>query len=90
MKYRKRPVIVEAIEWDGEKYTFDRIEKWSGNLINWFTDRGGNMVLLIPTLEGEMKALKGDFIIKEPFPTEDRQFYPCKPAIFEATYEPME
>jgi hypothetical protein len=86
MKYRKRPVIVEAIEWDGEKYTFDRIEKWSGNLINWFTDRGGNMVLLIPTLEGEMKAHKGDYIIRGIA----GEYYPCKPAIFEATYEPVE
>jgi hypothetical protein len=34
-----------------------------------------------------MHARFGDWIIKEPFPTRDRQFYPCKPDIFDATYE---
>ncbi len=40
----------------------------------------------IRTKEGLMRADFGDWIIQEPFPTEDRQFYPCKPEIFEATY----
>ena len=43
--------------------------------------------LLIETKEGVMKAFKGDWIIKEPFPTGDRDFYPCKDKIFRKTYE---
>ena len=43
--------------------------------------------LLIETKEGVMKAFKGDWIIKEPFPTSDRDFYPCKNDIFINTYD---
>jgi hypothetical protein len=43
--------------------------------------------LLIETKEGIMKAFKGDWIIKEPFPTGDRDFYPCKPDILKKTYD---
>ena len=43
--------------------------------------------LLIETKEGTMKAMMGDWIIKEPFPTGDRDFYPCKNDIFINTYE---
>jgi hypothetical protein len=44
----------------------------------------------IHTKEGTMRAEIGDWIIKEPFATADRQFYPCKPDIFAATYEPVD
>lgn len=44
----------------------------------------------IETKEGIMKAFSGDFIIKEPFPTGDRDFYPCKLDIFKKTYEPVD
>jgi hypothetical protein len=37
-----------------------------------------------------MKAFPGDWIIKEPFPTTDRKFYPCKRDIFEKTYESLD
>ncbi len=43
--------------------------------------------LLIETKEGVMKTMHGDYIIKEPFPTGDRDFYPCKPDIFLMTYD---
>lgn len=45
----------------------------------------GNAKLLIPTLEGVMEASEGDYIIKGV----KGEFYPCKPDIFEATYEPV-
>ena len=43
--------------------------------------------LLIETKEGTMKAMMGDWIIKELYPTGDRDFYPCKNDIFINTYE---
>lgn len=43
--------------------------------------------MVIRTLEGDMKAQPGDWIIKEPFPTDDRRFYPAKDSIFRETYE---
>lgn len=43
-------------------------------------------ILSVQTLEGKMTALKGDWIIKGI----KGEFYPCKPEIFEATYEPVE
>lgn len=52
-----------------------------------FEDAVDGPCLVIRTLEGEMKAKPGDWIIREPFATDDRKFYPCKPDIFAATYE---
>ena len=43
--------------------------------------------LLVPTLEGEMKCCLGDYLIKEPYPTDWRKIYPCKEEIFKQTYE---
>jgi hypothetical protein len=52
-------------------------------------DGDGPFGIAIETQEGVMIASPGDWIIREPFPTDDRQFYPCKPDIFDATYEPV-
>ncbi len=41
---------------------------------------------MIPTLEGTMKLEIGDYLIKEPFPTDWRKLYPCKREIFKKTY----
>ena len=45
--------------------------------------------LLIETKEGVMKCGPGDWVIKEPYPTGDRDFYPCKHEIFVKTYRPL-
>lgn len=89
-KYRKLPVEIEAIQFDGTKKSANEILAWIGS---WGADarrahtakpeRG----LIISMLEGDMRADLGDFVIREPFPTGNRQFYPCKPDIFAATYE---
>ena len=77
-KYRKRPVVIDAIKWDGENV------KEAMDFMAWrnasHDDRNG---LVIHTLEGNHNALPGDFIIKGVA----GEFYPCKPDIFEATYE---
>ncbi|GAG29563.1 unnamed protein product, partial [marine sediment metagenome] len=76
-KFRKRPVVIEAVQWSGgnqnEVLTFCKdIKAWG---------EGGSVI--IPTLEGNHTANKGDWIIKGV----KGEFYPCKPDIFEQTYE---
>ena len=78
-QYRKKPVVIEAIELKYTTDSQDEIIKWSGNIIEKGLDGG----LRIPTLEGTMVANTGDFIIKGV----QGEFYPCKPDIFEKTYE---
>ena len=88
MKYRKKPVVVEA--W---KFTRDSIkvdDSWVRryrNDINLFSQYGGQFLYIeIKTLEGIMRADLGDYIIKGI----QGELYPCKPDIFEATYELVE
>ena len=81
MKYRKRPVVVEAIEWTGGNWA---------DFLDFVLARGGyahteDNQLVIETLEGNMRADVGDFIIRGVI----GEFYPCKPDIFFATYEPV-
>ena len=89
-KYRKKPVVIEAIQLTNESII--EVINWTTDYISIKidTDENDNIIgIIIPTLEGEMKASIGDYIIKEPFDKE-RQFYPCKPDIFEQTYELIE
>lgn len=88
MKFRKKPVVIEAVLWDETRATFKELEfmgmKWSGH--EGHRDRPEEVRnLRIKTLEGAMLASKGDWIIKGV----KNEFYPCKPDIFEATYEPV-
>lgn len=79
MKFRKKPVEVEAWQWQGQGPT-DR-PQWVNSAKCYLTyDRA----LVIPTLEGEMEASYGDWIIQGI----KGEVYPCKPDIFAATYEP--
>ena len=77
-KYRKRPVVIEAVQWNGRN-EIDIARFVGGNL------EMGNESLFIQTLEGKMEASVGDFIIKGVH----GEFYPCKPDIFVKTYEPV-
>jgi hypothetical protein len=80
MKYRKKPAVVEAVLWNGDNYK--EVIDFAENKI-WF-DALGN--IWIATLEGDMIAKKGDYIIKGV----QGEFYPCKPDIFAETYEEVE
>ena len=81
MKYRKKPVVVEAVQWTGNNY----IE--IDNFITVKHETNPSLrVVKIPTLEGVMEATPNDYIIKGV----QGEFYPCKPDIFEATYEKAE
>ena len=91
MKFRKKPVVIEAIRLD--KISTEKVVEFMGgeaerNLSYSINNRTG--VVNINTAEGMMRADPGDWIIKEPFPTGNRKFYPCKPDIFEMTYEAVE
>ena len=85
MKYRKKPVVVEAIQYNGDNY--DEIKKFVGASLSldWFDVVGGIdlYIMQISTLEGKMQVNNGDYIIKGV----EGEFYPCKPDIFEKTYE---
>ena len=77
-KFRKKPVVVEAIQWDGTN-TDEVLGLCGGD-----SAQRNKATLLIDTLEGRMIASRGDWIIKGVA----GEVYPCKPDIFAATYDP--
>ena len=88
MKYRKKPVVIDAFQWTGGP---DQTEdpEWAIEAIQqgviWFENKGTHDVcLMIRTLEGNHRADQGDYIIQGI----KGEIYPCKPDIFEETYEP--
>jgi hypothetical protein len=90
-KFRKIPVEVEAVRFTDE--TKDSVYTWAKSIqANVFHDwdKEGKPILKIPTLEGEMECSLGDWLIVEPFPTDWRKLYPCKPTIFDKTYESVD
>ena len=81
-QYRKKPVVIEAIQLeDLEVYTLMSIQHLVGLGKDIFEVKGDG--LIIKTLEGDMRASIGDWIIKGV----QGELYPCKPDIFEKTYE---
>jgi hypothetical protein len=96
MQYRKIPITIEAIQFNN--LNKEEIEAFVGRELVWTLESETAYIagiappvssLTIETKEGFMKAFPGDWIIKEPFPTGDRDFYPCKADIFNQTYEPV-
>ena len=83
--YRKKPVVVEAVQFTGDFGNIEKLIQWSNKQVWQNTSGFGEFLgtLSINTLEGVMTASKGDFIIKGV----NGEFYPCKPDIFEKTYE---
>lgn len=84
MKYRKKPVVIEAIQWSGFSDDIPKIVEFFGG--QPVMGRGCDMTIAIQTLEGEMLANPGDWIIRGV----KGELYPCKPDIFDTTYEPAE
>jgi hypothetical protein len=82
-KYRKKPVVIEATQLINNEFrSLDDIPL--SDCKNWkvgYDEQG--FFVAIPTLEGEMKARNNDWIIKGV----NGEYYPCKPDIFEKTYE---
>lgn len=86
MKYIKRRLEIEAVQWTG--YNLQEIKDFTGNDASVKYEEGDDNVvadLYIHTLEGKMHASKGDYIIRGI----RGEYYPCKPNIFEETYEPV-
>ena len=83
MKFRKKPVVIEAEHLDGTPEGCRRVHDFLG----WEHTDAGNCPgpIMIDTAEGEMMASLGDWIIKGV----KGEFYPCKPDIFAMTYEPV-
>lgn len=86
MKFRKKPVVVEAMEYIG--YMFGALP-----ILHWLTKHGAEFdfgsngdAITIHTLEGDVFARPGDWVIRGIA----GEFYPCKPEIFAETYEPAE
>lgn len=96
--FRKKPVTIEAMQWDGTA-------EGAGPILNWIHENGGSCDyrcdpdkhgrcpereeahwISIRTLEGEMSARRGDWIIRGVA----GEFYPCKTAEFAATYEEVQ
>lgn len=83
MKYRKKPIVIEAVIWSGSNW--HQVFDFAGHEI-FSTHEDGVNLLKIKTLEGEMTAQPGDWLIRGI----KGEYYPCKPDIFEATYEEVE
>lgn len=89
MKYRKKPVVIDAIHFNGsnrnEVLGFAGIEAPNASTIYWRCGVGDSPgEIVIRTLEGDLVASEGDWIIRGVI----GEVYPCKPAVFDATYEP--
>ena len=83
-KYRKKPIVIEAVQFKDTKASFDEIRKWVGEI--FYYDYQNYPRVFIKTLEGSMGVSKNDWIIKGVA----NEFYPCKPDIFKKTYEKVE
>lgn len=84
-KYRKKPVVIEAIKFNWTCRMLNALVKEGMIIASCNKHEGRNEVssLSIKTLEGSHKVSQGDYIIKGVA----GEFYPCKPEIFEATYD---
>jgi len=88
--YRKKPVEIQAVQFDGAEESAKKIASFSPEIIVFRENQGGILfdcktiwLLKIKTLEGIMAAYEGDWIIKGV----KGEFYPCKDDIFKMTYE---
>lgn len=82
-KYRKKPVEIEAVLWDGNKVSETTpwiSEAFRNDIIMRYGDK-----VVIRTLEGQLFANPGDYIIRRI----KGEIYPCKPDIFNETYEKL-
>lgn len=83
MKYRKKPVVIEAVQWTGNNIA--EVAEFM-DTCKAFHINSSSKSIIIETLEGAMTASKEDYIIKGV----QGEFYPCKPDIFTSTYEKVE
>lgn len=85
-KYRKKPVVIDAVQFDGTEESainIASIEDFEG-VIDFKSGNFDGFYIL--TLEGRMHVSPGDYVIRGV----QGEYYPCKPDIFEMTYEKVE
>ena len=86
MRYRKKPVVIDAIQFTKDSKVKD-LHNFCGDNVTFYADSVNGLTQLdIHTLEGTMTANLNDYIIKGV----KGELYPCKPDIFEQTYEKVE
>lgn len=83
MKYVKKPVEIEAVQFIDTPERISEIAEFVGTDLRVNYENKDNPYILIETLEGTMKASVGDYIIKGV----KGEFYPCKPDVFKQTYD---
>lgn len=81
-RWRKKPVVIDAVRCGG-RIAWRDIAEWCGGTVLKSANGRSNVGIIIPTLEGDMHADAGDWIIRGV----QGEFYSCKPDIFAATYE---
>lgn len=86
MKYKKKPVVINAFKWTG--HMLQNNPEWITEAIEeekvyFVVIDAGDIIMKIETLEGTHTAERGDYIIQGV----KGELYPCKPDIFELTYE---
>lgn len=84
-KYRKKPVVIEAFQYKGN-HEQESDPDWLKEAIKKDEIGFEYGQMIIDTLEGTMVAVKDDYIIKGV----NGEIYPCKPDIFEKTYNPVD
>lgn len=95
MRYVNKPVEIEAIQWDGKN--LKEVLSFTGkhpNFDKWFNSfdeyqeyvESDGFVFKVFTLDGVMNASVGDYIVRGV----KGEYYPCKPDIFKATYNPVD
>jgi hypothetical protein len=84
VRYRKKPIVIDAVKWDGNLASVEELV--NGSTCTAVDQDLGDPALFIQTLEGRMRAEVGDWIIRGV----KGELYPCKPDVFEATYERAE
>lgn len=85
-KYKKKPIIIEAIQFNNERSIYDMETRWGYNFIAAASYSTPITTVSIDTLDGNMKVSPGDWVIRGV----NGEFYPCKHEIFEKTYELVE
>lgn len=89
LKYRKKPVVIEAVQWDGTVEKATKVIDWvlaGGGTARYDDDPGGPHIaphIAIDTLEGTMLARPGWWVIRDV----EGEHYACHPDIFAAIYE---
>lgn len=83
-QYRKRPLEIEAIQWDGTRECMAEVLAWSGGAVVAWADEG-SLRLMISTLEGDMVPKVGDWVIKGIA----HEYYFCASDVFDKSYEPV-